>query len=147
MKSIAAAATLLALCACSLGEEELPKVRVRSTPEPCGMPGPPPALVMTAAADPAHCLPQAVRARGLDVAVQVAADGRAIAVEDALDLCLTVGPDGKVVPKHQLSASEKLCILEDLHEWRFVAVESCWPVFAHVSLGGTCPTGTETAEK
>ena len=144
MRTVATGALLLLLVACPLGEDELPKVHVRSTPEPCVMPGPPLALVTTIGADPSHCLPVPVRTRGLNVVVGVSREGRATAVEDLLDLCLDIG---KEYPKHRLSVREKECILEDLSDWRFAGVETCWPVFAHVSVGGTCETSTEPATK
>lgn len=134
----AAIAVLLAFVGCTVGDVELPNARRWNSPEPCEMAMPPPAPVVRTAADPAHCLPQAVRNRGADVLVRVSPDGRAIAVNDLIDLCLTVGPSGKVFTKHELSDGEKQCILADLREWRFAGIETCWPVFAYVHLGGRC---------
>ena len=83
--------------------------------------------------------------KGLTVQVEVSSAGRAVAVEDLLDLCLTVGPDGKVLPQHMLSDDEKRCILKDLRAWRFAGVETCWPLAAYVHVGGARTAKTETA--
>jgi hypothetical protein len=136
MRANAAAVSLLLFAACNARDVQLPRVQGQTSPEPCQMPAPPPALVSTTGADPAHCLPQGVRARGLDVQVLVSAEGRAVAVEDAFDLCLVVGLDGKVIPKHTLGADEKQCVLGALRDWRFTTVTTCWPVSTHVRLGG-----------
>jgi len=114
-RAFTAGVSLALLCACFLREEELPKVHAQPTAEPCWMPAPPPALTIAVGADPAHCLPEPVRARGLDVLVRLSPDGRPTAVEDVLDLCLIIGPNGKEIPKHQLSVGEKQCIVESLH--------------------------------
>ena len=140
MRAIAPVILLLAIVACAGRDVQLPEAPVLSAAEPCEMPAPPPAAPITNGADPTHCLPRNVRARGLNVEVQVSAGGRATEVADVIDLCLVVGRDGRVLPTHVLEASEKQCILADLQEWRFAGVETCRPVFAQVHLGARCAT-------
>ena len=138
MKALTTCVSLLLLSSCVLSDEELPTVRVRSTPEPCWMPVPPPTPVVTVGADPSECLPAPVRERGLDVLVHVSPDGHATGVEDLLTLCLEVGPDGEVIPQHRLSPSESQCILRSLRDWRFAGATTCWPAYAHVAIGPSC---------
>jgi hypothetical protein len=138
MRPFRAGALLLLLGGCVLSEEELPKVHLRTTPEPCSMPVPPPTLVLTVGTDASHCVPAQARQRGFDVLVHVSSDGRATAVEDSQDLCLVVGRDGRVIPRHELVPSEKECILKSLRDWRFAGPTTCWPAYAYVSLGPPC---------
>ncbi len=113
----------------------------------CWMPGPPPALVSTRGTDVAHYLPQPVHERGLSIRVTVSPSGRAVAVEDEWDLCLTIGPEGEIVPKHVLTHEEERCLLDAFRDWRFAGVESCWQVVANVRVGATAGGEVETAEE
>jgi hypothetical protein len=138
MKSVITIALLLLTCGCVPLEDELPEVRARATPEPCAMPLPPPSPVLAVGTDPSHCVPPAVRDAGLDVFVQVSAEGRVTAVEDSTGPCVAVGRDGKVIPPHHLLAHEKQCMLDSLSNWRYAGATTCWPAYAYVSLGPGC---------
>jgi hypothetical protein len=133
VRALAAAVLLLVVVACIERDARLPKVRIDATPEPCGMPAPPPPIVVKRGADPTRCFPQSLRDQGLDVWVRVSVDGRAAEVTRVLLACT---PDWRhsMVPA---TDTQKRCVLEHLRDWHFVSVETCWPVFAQVSTG--CP--------
>lgn len=136
----------VALSACLLGDEPLPEVRIRQTPEPCLELLPPPSFVIKRGSDPAHCLPARGHAVGVDLQVTVSSDGHASSVEQVFDLCLTVGPEGEVQePYYTLSDNEKGCVEEALRDWRFTGIETCWPVTASVSIGPVQPKKRRTA--
>jgi hypothetical protein len=139
MSRVTTVLTLSILCACSVGNQELPKLHATSSPEPCLWPPPPPiALVITAGRDPAPCLPQRVRERGLSVSVLLTDTGEAAAVDADLDLCLDVDADGNVIPKHHLSPEEKRGILDALRGWHFATLPSCGQAYAFLDIGGKC---------
>jgi hypothetical protein len=127
----------LTLSACSASEEPFPEVRGRQAPEPCLKPLPPPSFVVRQGSDSAHCVSEAGRTSGVEVQVIVSSDGRAISIQQGLDLCLTVGPDGVIQERYELSGDEKRCILGALEDWRFAGVDTCWPVTTSITIGAT----------
>ena len=130
----ALAAALVLAVACASGDAELPRVAGHAEAT-CDMPPAAPALVLEPGGDPSRCVVLPAGARWPSLAVEVSPDGRAIRVEDVVDLCLVVDASGRVIPRHVLSSGEKACMLRELATWRFAGVRTCQPVYATVSLG------------
>jgi hypothetical protein len=126
---------VLAQAGCAATDDPLPELYGPPGAEPCSDPLPSPVVAFNSPTDPAHCLPEAMRAIETTVSVRVSADGRAVEVEDAPTLCLTVRSDGTIEPQNFLSSETKDCILRDLRTWRFAAgAPTCWPQSALVTL-------------
>lgn len=110
-------------------------MRTHPAAQLCLKPLPPPASVLQRGSDPGQCIPTAAEKGDVSVQVVVSARGRAVSVRQQHDLCLTVEPDGEVQSKYVLSAEEEGCILRMLRDWRFVGIDTCWPVTTSVAVG------------
>jgi len=132
----ALAAALVLAVACASGDTELPQVAAHAEVA-CDMPPAAPALILEPGGDPSRCVVLPSGARWPSLAVEVSPDGRAIGIQDVVDLCLVVDGSGREIPTHVLSPGERACVLEELASWRFAAVRTCRPVYGTVPLGGS----------
>jgi hypothetical protein len=120
------------LFACSARDESLPHVRGEAVP--CEDPPLAPAALMHEGSDVLHCISGKLPTDGLRIALEVSPTGRVIAVTDALDLCLTIRPDGTIEPEYKLSEAERACLVTSLQDWTFAGLGSCRSTTAFLTL-------------
>lgn len=123
------AACLVAITAAHCGQTQAPEPSIPPAQASCGDPMPPPLRVVTRSGDPATCLSEGMKQRGLVVTMFVGRDGRATSVAQWAYLCAPVDPKGP-----GLSMDEAACVTNTILSWRFAAFDTCATQFAYIGV-------------
>ncbi len=133
------AACFLTISAAKCGQAQPPEPSTPVALARCNDPMPPPLAVVSRSGDPANCLTEAIKQRGLVVTMRVGRDGRASSLQEWAYLCASVDLKGRQLPPAELSASERTCMTNTLSAWRFAAFDTCAQQYAHIGFPAQGP--------